>query len=142
MAQFSSSASKKLVPTKDPALTKEPVSEAVAPQVATVTNPLPQTTPIVNGSAGKEIKSGEKNNKSRREKTGGSGKCRPICQKMHLRTGIFVGRPSQGGATAAPLDVSRLDFRIGRVVSAKKHPDADSLYVEEGECRTWTQSTY
>ena len=46
---------------------------------------------------------------------------------------FFVGRPSQAGATAAPVDVSRLDFRIGRVVTAKKHPDADSLYVEEGE---------
>lgn len=30
-----------------------------------------------------------------------------------------------------PVDVSRLDFRVGRIVSAKKHPDADSLYVEE-----------
>lgn len=31
----------------------------------------------------------------------------------------------------APVDVSRLDFRVGRIISAKKHPDADSLYVEE-----------
>ncbi|KAK3886751.1 hypothetical protein Pcinc_009126 [Petrolisthes cinctipes] len=30
-----------------------------------------------------------------------------------------------------PVDVSRLDFRVGRIVSAKKHPDADTLYVEE-----------
>nr|XP_028599304.1 aminoacyl tRNA synthase complex-interacting multifunctional protein 1 isoform X1 [Podarcis muralis]XP_028599305.1 aminoacyl tRNA synthase complex-interacting multifunctional protein 1 isoform X1 [Podarcis muralis]XP_028599306.1 aminoacyl tRNA synthase complex-interacting multifunctional protein 1 isoform X2 [Podarcis muralis] len=30
-----------------------------------------------------------------------------------------------------PLDVSRLDFRIGCITSAKKHPDADTLYVEE-----------
>ncbi|CAL4064360.1 unnamed protein product, partial [Meganyctiphanes norvegica] len=30
-----------------------------------------------------------------------------------------------------PVDVSRLDFRVGRIVTAKKHPDADSLYVEE-----------
>lgn len=40
-----------------------------------------------------------------------------------------------------PVDISRLDLRIGRIVSASKHPDADSLYVEEvdiGEekCRT------
>nr|XP_053650325.1 aminoacyl tRNA synthase complex-interacting multifunctional protein 1-like [Cherax quadricarinatus] len=41
----------------------------------------------------------------------------------------------------APVDVSRLDFRIGKIVSAKKHPDADSLYVEEvdiGEEKTRT----
>nr|XP_045581577.1 aminoacyl tRNA synthase complex-interacting multifunctional protein 1-like [Procambarus clarkii] len=30
-----------------------------------------------------------------------------------------------------PVDVSRLDFRVAETVSAKKHPDADSLYVEE-----------
>lgn len=30
-----------------------------------------------------------------------------------------------------PIDVSRLDLRIGCIVTAKKHPDADSLYVEE-----------
>ncbi|XP_034298124.1 aminoacyl tRNA synthase complex-interacting multifunctional protein 1 isoform X1 [Pantherophis guttatus] len=30
-----------------------------------------------------------------------------------------------------PLDVSRLDLRIGCIMTAKKHPDADSLYIEE-----------
>lgn len=40
----------------------------------------------------------------------------------------------KGGASANPeraVDPSRLDLRIGKIVSAKKHPDADSLYVEE-----------
>ena len=36
-----------------------------------------------------------------------------------------------GGAPAAPVDVSRLDMRIGYIVNAKKHPDADGLYIEE-----------
>lgn len=31
----------------------------------------------------------------------------------------------------AKVDVSRLDLRIGRIVTAEKHPDADSLYVEQ-----------
>lgn len=31
----------------------------------------------------------------------------------------------------SPIDVGRLDFRVGKIVNAKKHPDADSLYVEE-----------
>lgn len=40
-----------------------------------------------------------------------------------------------------PVDIGRLDLRVGHIKSAKKHPDADSLYVEEvdvGEekCRT------
>ncbi|XP_035280599.1 aminoacyl tRNA synthase complex-interacting multifunctional protein 1-like isoform X2 [Anguilla anguilla] len=29
------------------------------------------------------------------------------------------------------VDVSRLDLRVGRIVTAQKHPDADSLFVEE-----------
>ncbi|KAM8880498.1 aminoacyl tRNA synthase complex-interacting multifunctional protein 1a isoform 2-T2 [Spinachia spinachia] len=31
----------------------------------------------------------------------------------------------------APVDVSRLDLRVGRIITAEKHPDADSLYVEQ-----------
>merc|ERR550532_571364 len=31
----------------------------------------------------------------------------------------------------APVDIGRLDLRVGHIRSAKKHPDADSLYVEE-----------
>ncbi|XP_029020126.1 aminoacyl tRNA synthase complex-interacting multifunctional protein 1a [Betta splendens] len=31
----------------------------------------------------------------------------------------------------AKVDVSRLDLRVGRIVTAEKHPDADSLYVEQ-----------
>lgn len=39
------------------------------------------------------------------------------------------------------LDVSRVDFRVGKIVQVEKHPDADSLYVEqvdvgEGKNRT------
>ncbi|CAN7992149.1 unnamed protein product [Ixodes hexagonus] len=30
-----------------------------------------------------------------------------------------------------PVDVSRLDLRVGRILTAHKHPDADSLYVEQ-----------
>ncbi|KAK3576394.1 hypothetical protein CHS0354_026727 [Potamilus streckersoni] len=42
-------------------------------------------------------------------------------------------------AASEKMDVSRLDFRIGKIISVKKHPDADSLYVEEvdlGEGKT------
>ncbi|XP_051940470.1 aminoacyl tRNA synthase complex-interacting multifunctional protein 1a [Hippocampus zosterae] len=31
----------------------------------------------------------------------------------------------------ATVDVSRLDLRVGRIITAEKHPDADSLYVEQ-----------
>uniref|UniRef100_T1IWR1 tRNA-binding domain-containing protein n=1 Tax=Strigamia maritima TaxID=126957 RepID=T1IWR1_STRMM len=36
-----------------------------------------------------------------------------------------------GPSDERQADVSRLDFRVGKIISAKKHPDADSLYVEE-----------
>lgn len=31
----------------------------------------------------------------------------------------------------APVDIGRIDLRIGKIIGCKKHPDADSLYVEE-----------
>jgi tRNA-binding EMAP/Myf-like protein len=40
-------------------------------------------------------------------------------------------QPLAGSADSKPIDVSRLDLRIGCIITAKKHPDADSLYVEE-----------
>lgn len=45
--------------------------------------------------------------------------------------------PKPAAATAEdslPIDVSRLDFRVGKIVEVAKHPDADSLYVEQIEC--------
>ena len=42
-----------------------------------------------------------------------------------------AAKKPQGSASDAPLDVSRLDMRIGKIVAVKRHPDADSLYVEE-----------
>nr|XP_057902043.1 aminoacyl tRNA synthase complex-interacting multifunctional protein 1-like isoform X3 [Doryrhamphus excisus] len=35
------------------------------------------------------------------------------------------------GQDSIKVDVSRLDLRVGRIVTAEKHPDADSLYVEQ-----------
>lgn len=33
-------------------------------------------------------------------------------------------------AAAAAIDVSRLDLRVGRILKAEQHPDADKLYLE------------
>ncbi|XP_006077256.4 aminoacyl tRNA synthase complex-interacting multifunctional protein 1 isoform X2 [Bubalus bubalis] len=40
-------------------------------------------------------------------------------------------QPVAGSADSKPVDVSRLDLRIGCIITARKHPDADSLYIEE-----------
>mmetsp|Transcript_36956 Transcript_36956/g.44702 ORF Transcript_36956/g.44702 Transcript_36956/m.44702 type:complete len:257 (-) Transcript_36956:210-980(-) len=37
-------------------------------------------------------------------------------------------------AEAEPLLVDKLDIRVGKIVKAWVHPDADSLYVEEVDC--------
>nr|KAG5692183.1 hypothetical protein BaRGS_008729 [Batillaria attramentaria] len=46
-----------------------------------------------------------------------------------------------GSEEPEKMDVSRLDFRIGKIVAVEKHPDADTLYVETvdlGEKKTRT----
>ncbi|XP_068082872.1 aminoacyl tRNA synthase complex-interacting multifunctional protein 1 [Anabrus simplex] len=40
-------------------------------------------------------------------------------------------KKGSGTSEEPPVDVGRLDLRVGRITSVKKHPDADSLYVEE-----------
>lgn len=46
-------------------------------------------------------------------------------------------KPAAEKATAAasnseePVDIGRIDLRIGKIVEIQKHPDADSLYVEK-----------
>ncbi|KAK6172382.1 hypothetical protein SNE40_016043 [Patella caerulea] len=41
------------------------------------------------------------------------------------------GKPKAAPAADEKMDISRLDLRIGKIINVKKHPDADSLYVED-----------
>ncbi|VDO13591.1 unnamed protein product [Rodentolepis nana] len=60
------------------------------------------------------------------------------------KSGGGGGGGRKGGAAPAgdlPVDVSRLDLRVGKIVEVERHPDADSLYIEkvdlgEGHLRT------
>ncbi|XP_044738747.1 aminoacyl tRNA synthase complex-interacting multifunctional protein 1 [Chrysoperla carnea] len=48
-----------------------------------------------------------------------------------------VDKPKKAPAPAAPeapIDVGRLDMRIGLIKEVQKHPDADSLYVSKIDC--------
>lgn len=36
-----------------------------------------------------------------------------------------------GAAPEVPIDVGRLDMRVGKIVEVDRHPDADSLYLEK-----------
>jgi len=40
-------------------------------------------------------------------------------------------KPAGGDSSAGEAHIGRLDLRVGRIVSAEKHPDADALYVEK-----------
>ncbi|XP_037950242.1 aminoacyl tRNA synthase complex-interacting multifunctional protein 1 [Teleopsis dalmanni] len=37
-------------------------------------------------------------------------------------------------AAEAPIDVGRLDMRVGKIIDVNRHPDADSLYLEKIDC--------
>ena len=34
-------------------------------------------------------------------------------------------------AAERPIDISRVDIRVGKILSVEPHPDADSLYIEK-----------
>ncbi|KAI6693990.1 hypothetical protein NL676_021700 [Syzygium grande] len=42
-----------------------------------------------------------------------------------------AGAKSKAPATEAEISITRLDIRVGLITKVQKHPDADSLYVEE-----------
>ncbi|XP_010639855.1 aminoacyl tRNA synthase complex-interacting multifunctional protein 1 isoform X1 [Fukomys damarensis] len=92
------------------------------PQANSVTaENVVQSTPITVSSGVKEqIRKEGGEEKKMKEKTEKKGEKK---EKKQL--------PAAGSADCKPVDVSRLDLRIGCILNAKKHPDADSLYVEE-----------
>ncbi|XP_006881216.1 PREDICTED: aminoacyl tRNA synthase complex-interacting multifunctional protein 1 [Elephantulus edwardii] len=88
---------------------------------ATVSENVIQSTPVTTVSSGtkEQINRGEE--KKVKEKSDKKAEKKEKKQQQS----------AAGSADSKPVDVSRLDLRIGCIVTAKKHPDADSLYVEE-----------
>ncbi|XP_070772810.1 aminoacyl tRNA synthase complex-interacting multifunctional protein 1a [Enoplosus armatus] len=76
----------------------------------------PSTSPPAAAAAVQSPSPKEENKKKKPEKKGG--------EKAEKKQAA----PSQEDAK---VDVSRLDLRVGRIITAEKHPDADSLYVEQ-----------
>ncbi|XP_069781855.1 aminoacyl tRNA synthase complex-interacting multifunctional protein 1a isoform X2 [Narcine bancroftii] len=81
----------------------------------------PQTVVAAANANGKTMEGSE--NKKKNDK---SEKKLPVDKKEKREK-----KQTMGGDDSKPIDVSRLDLRVGCIISAKKHPDADSLYVEE-----------
>ena len=54
--------------------------------------------------------------------------------------GAVTSKPQKGGAPKAkkeearPIDLSLLNLKVGVICKAARHPDADTLYVEEVDC--------
>lgn len=89
-----------------------PEASKVSETAATITNnekvPSPESNEKMEKKPKEKNKNTEKKNKSKEKST-----------------------EEKPNTSSAAVDVSKLDFRIGKIVDVKKHPDADSLYVEE-----------
>lgn len=43
-------------------------------------------------------------------------------------------KPTAGPTEEPPIDIRRLDLRVGKIIEVSKHPDADALYLEKIDC--------
>ncbi|XP_060102940.1 aminoacyl tRNA synthase complex-interacting multifunctional protein 1 isoform X2 [Heteronotia binoei] len=67
-----------------------------------------------------------------KDQSKGAGEEKKKKEKTERKVGEKKERKQQSASDVSkPVDVSHLDLRIGCVTTVKKHPDADSLYVEE-----------
>ncbi|XP_055595493.1 aminoacyl tRNA synthase complex-interacting multifunctional protein 1 [Uranotaenia lowii] len=69
-------------------------------------------------AARNDVSKAPKEKKPKKEK--GSGDAKPAA------TAAALEEP--------PIDVGRLDMRVGKIVDISRHPDADSLYLEKIDC--------
>ncbi|NXU73946.1 AIMP1 protein, partial [Oreotrochilus melanogaster] len=88
--------------------------------VCTASDDVPQPTAIASAPGSKDQIKGESEEKKKKEKVEKKGEKKEKKQQ-----------PAGGSSDAKPVDVSCLDLRVGCIITAKKHPDADTLYVEE-----------
>lgn len=58
-------------------------------------------------------------------------KKKPAKKEVTPKRNTDSSKTGENNVEEPPVDVGRLDFRIGKIINVKKHPDADTLYVEE-----------
>ncbi|CAB4006669.1 aminoacyl tRNA synthase complex-interacting multifunctional 1 isoform X2, partial [Paramuricea clavata] len=68
----------------------------------------------------------EEHTAEKKEKQPGSAKKTAKKEKASSKP-----KASAEGAAGGEVDASRLDLRVGKIVKVEKHPDADTLYLEE-----------
>uniref|UniRef100_A0A8C0UNB0 Aminoacyl tRNA synthetase complex interacting multifunctional protein 1 n=1 Tax=Cyanistes caeruleus TaxID=156563 RepID=A0A8C0UNB0_CYACU len=87
---------------------------------ASFSEDVPQPAAVTASSGSKDQIKGEDEEKKKKEKAEKKGEKKEKKQQ-----------PAAGSSDAKPVDVSRLDLRVGCIITAEKHPDADTLYVEQ-----------
>ena len=117
-----------------PNLKRTPPSSQAQPAPTTGLAP----PPAANGDSGPQSDSAKSPESSGKEgakgkKKGGEGEGR-----KKVGEGEGKGKKEKkggggGGGAGAAVDVSRLNMKIGQIISVERHPDADSLYVEQSE---------
>ncbi|XP_010150546.1 PREDICTED: aminoacyl tRNA synthase complex-interacting multifunctional protein 1 [Eurypyga helias] len=100
------------------------VKQVAVPLATTVSTASPsddvaQPTAVSSPASKDQVKS-ENEEKKKKEKVDKKGEKKEKKQQ-----------PAAGSSDAKPVDVSCLDLRVGCIITAEKHPDADTLYVEE-----------
>lgn len=76
------------------------------------------------------------------DKAGGAGSNSSSSQASDQTqvNGAVTSKPQKGAPTkgrkeeARPVDLSLLSLKVGVIRKAERHPDADTLYVEEVDC--------
>lgn len=86
---------------------------------ASFSEDVPQPAAVASSGSKDHVK-GEDEEKKKKEKVEKKGDKKEKKQQ-----------PVAGSSDSKPVDVSRLDLRVGCIITAEKHPDADSLYVEK-----------
>ncbi|XP_057317707.1 aminoacyl tRNA synthase complex-interacting multifunctional protein 1-like [Hydractinia symbiolongicarpus] len=95
--------------------------------------PIPQRTEVKTSVATSEVK--EEKKVTEEEKPEKKKEKKPKKEKTPAKNS------NASGHAGKPVDVSRLHFKVGKIVDVRKHPDADTLYEEqvdlgEGQNRT------
>lgn len=75
-----------------------------------------------------------KEEEQKKEACSAGDKQADACKKPAEKTKGGKGGASKEAAVEKPVDVSRLDLRIGKIIEVDRHPDADALYVEKIDC--------
>ncbi|OON16492.1 tRNA binding domain protein, partial [Opisthorchis viverrini] len=101
--------------------------ESVASRLLQALPPWPQLMQLLDAAFPQPVKQTTGKGKTKGKKGTNSGDGDAVCNGHSTAKGDATSQQTTGDT----VDPNRLEIRVGRIITAKKHPDADSLYVEE-----------